>query len=101
MQLSTGLKVGGASETALIHMMRKNESLQSVGLWRSDTQHRIRIPELDFYVRLNVLERQKYRLDSVTRAQCVDMLVAERRNVAVVHYLLSLNPSLVLLNGKK
>ena len=101
MQLSTGLPDGGVSEAALIHMMEKNETLQSVDLWRSDTQHRIRIPEVDFYVRLNKLERQKYRLDSVTRVECANMLIAERRNVAVVHYLLSLNPSLVLLNGRE
>jgi len=87
----------GTSENALIRMMQANETLRSIDMWRSDTQRRIRITEVEFYLHLNNLNRRKYRQeDSISRSEWVAMLVQERNNVAVSFYMLSLNPSSLL-----
>jgi len=97
LQLATGLVEDGTSENALIRMMQANETLRSIDMWRSDTQRRIRITEVEFYLHLNNLNRRKYRQeDSISRSEWVAMLVQERNNVAVSFYMLSLNPSSLL-----
>jgi hypothetical protein len=110
-QLPTGLPRNGNSHKALRRMMEFNESLQHVHLLRLDQQRRIRIPEVDFYLYLNQLGRREYRLECASGGgysdksrqyqskmlrRWVEILIRERRNTAVVHYFLSLNPSWLL-----
>jgi hypothetical protein len=111
-QLPTGLPINCYSHKALRRMMELNETLHHVHLLQLDRQRRIRIPEVDFYLYLNRLGRQEYRLECASGGGCsnesrqyqtkvlrrwVEILIQERRNTAVVHYFLSLNPSWLLM----
>lgn len=96
--LSCGIDPDGFGHGALAKMMKYNDALQTVDSVRTDHQLRIRIPEVEYYLYLNRLRRREFRLDfdRVPRNKWVELIISERRNVAVVYYFLSLHPSLLI-----
>ena len=99
-QLPTGIPEDTLSHLALVRMSQRNETLRSVHLIRTDTQARIRIPEMDFYLQCNKLGRRDFRLQcaagTLDAKRWVGVLLEQRRNISVIYYFLSMNPALLL-----
>lgn len=99
-QLPAEIPVDSLSERALIRMMECNETLLDMDLIRTDTQARIRIPKVDFYLKCNCLGRRRFRLDSqryVLGEEWVEVLIQQKRHTAVIFFFLQImDPALLL-----
>ena len=97
LHLTTGIQHDSFSDRALKDMMKDNDVLQEINMIRTDQQLRIRIPEVEFYLHLNQLGRQQFRLhfDTIPKSKWINLIISEKQNTAVVYYFLSLYPTLV------